>query len=202
MVQRIVLATHNAKKAHELNRILAQSELPVQVFTFNEYPDAPQPIETESTFEGNALLKARAACEHTGLISIADDSGLCVNALNGMPGIFSARWSGASTDTDQQNLELVLAQVADVPEVRRGAQFVCVMAAVFPSGREFTVRGVMEGHLTDHPMGQNGFGYDPIFIPEGFDVTSAQLSPAQKDAISHRGHALRAMVQVLAQEIG
>lgn len=201
MSQTIVVATHNPKKVIELNRILETTHINVHVVTLSEFPNAPEPAETENSFEGNALLKARSACSHTGHIAVADDSGLCVNALNGMPGIFSARWSGANENVDQRNLELVLAQISDVPDVRRGAQFVCAMAAVFPDGREFTVRGVMEGRLNRIPIGENGFGYDPIFIPDGLEVTSAQLLPAEKDAISHRGKAIRELVIALQKEI-
>ena len=197
----IVVATHNAKKAAELHRILEQMHLDAHVLTLSDFPGSPEPAETESSLEGNALLQARSASAFTGHVAIADDSGLCVNALNGMPGILSARWSGAQTDIDLANLELVLAQIRDVPDVRRGAQFVCAMAAVFPDGREFTVRGVMEGHLNRAPIGENGFGYDPIFIPDGYDQTSAQLSPEAKDAISHRGKALGELVAVLQTEL-
>ncbi|MFM8238879.1 MAG: RdgB/HAM1 family non-canonical purine NTP pyrophosphatase, partial [Actinomycetota bacterium] len=150
-----------------------------------------------SSFAGNALLKARAIAEFTGLPAIADDSGLCVDALNGMPGIYSARWSGQHGD-DSANLELVLGQVADVIDSRRGAQFVCAAAWVVPGISEHVVEGVLEGSLARAPRGGNGFGYDPIFVPAGYALTTAELRPEEKDAISHRGQAFRALAQVMA----
>lgn len=191
MSLKIVLATRNNHKAEELQRILHDQNINVEILTLSEFPDAPEVIETESTFEGNALLKARAISLHTGLPAIADDSGLCVDALNGMPGVLSARWSGADKDIDQENLNLVLKQISDVPDVRRGAQFVCAAVAVFPDGRELTARGVVDGEIIRAPRGINGFGYDPIFKPHGLDKTTAELSAEEKDAISHRGKALR-----------
>jgi XTP/dITP diphosphohydrolase len=151
--------------------------------------------ETESTFEGNALLKARAVCSATGVPAVSDDSGLCVDALNGMPGVLSARWSGGAGDV--ANLELVLAQLADTPDDRLGAQFRCAVALVLPDGREAVVDGEMRGRLVREPRGTNGFGYDPIFVPDGEERTSAQMSSPEKDAISHRGNALRALLPVL-----
>lgn len=201
MSLKIVLATRNNHKAQELQRILAEQNLAIEIVTLSQFPDAPEVVETESTFEGNALLKARAISAHTGLPAIADDSGLCVNALNGMPGVLSARWSGASSDIDEQNLQLVLKQISDVPEVRRGAQFVCKAVAVFPDGTELIASGTVEGEIVSKPVGSNGFGYDPIFRPVNSELTTAQMSPEQKDAISHRGKALKDLADQIANFI-
>ncbi|MFN8148419.1 MAG: RdgB/HAM1 family non-canonical purine NTP pyrophosphatase [Candidatus Nanopelagicales bacterium] len=195
---RVVLASRNAHKIEEMARILDDAGLHVEVVgidAFDGVVDVPEVAETEATFEGNALLKARAVCAATGVPAVADDSGLCVDALNGMPGILSARWSGGGGDV--ANLELVLAQLGDTPDERLGAQFRCAVALVLPDGREATVHGEMRGRLVRAPRGTNGFGYDPIFVPDGESRTSAELSSEEKDAISHRGNALRALVPVL-----
>jgi XTP/dITP diphosphohydrolase len=192
----VVVATHNAKKAVELHRVLAAAGVDADVRGLDAFPAYPEPAETERTFEGNALLKARAAVAHTGLLAVADDSGLEVDLLNGMPGVRSARWSGPDA-TDAGNLELLIRQLADSDDADRTARFVCAMALVTPEGAEHLVRGVMEGRLVLEPRGGNGFGYDPIFIADGNTVTNAELSPEQKDAISHRGQAVRAIVPVL-----
>jgi len=202
MVTKIVLATRNAHKAHELARVLESLGLDIELLTIDAFPDAPEVAETEPTFEGNALLKARALAQHAGIPAISDDSGLCVNALNGMPGILSARWSGATENVDSANLNLVLQQITDVPDVRRGAQFVCAAALVLADGREFTVRGTVEGRLIRETRGDQGFGYDPIFVPDGFDATTAQMSADEKDAISHRGKAMRALAQIVKDVLG
>jgi XTP/dITP diphosphohydrolase len=191
---RVVLATRNPGKLEELRRILRDS---VELVGLESFPDAPDVPETELTFEGNALLKARAIAAHTGLPSVADDSGLSVDALNGMPGIFSARWAGGHGD-DQANLDLLLAQISDVGAEHRGARFVCVAALVMPDGREHVAEEYMTGRVIDTPRGSNGFGYDPIFVPDGESRTSAELSAAEKDAISHRGKAFRAIAPVIA----
>jgi XTP/dITP diphosphohydrolase len=193
---RLLLATRNAKKLAELERILAGSIELVGLNDVTPYPEAP---ESGLTFEENALLKAREAVRYTGLPSVADDSGLAVDALNGMPGVFSARWSGKHGD-DLANLQLVLAQTGDVPPEHLGAAFVCVAAVVWPDGRERTVRGEMRGHLVREPKGEGGFGYDPIFVADGQSHTNAELSNAEKDAISHRGKAFRALAELLAHE--
>jgi XTP/dITP diphosphohydrolase len=164
----------------------------------DEYEELP---ETGLTFVDNALLKAREGAKHTGLPTIADDSGLAVDALNGMPGVFSARWSGRHGD-DQANLDLMLAQISEVDDDHRGAAFVCAAALVVPDGREFTVEGDMRGHLARAARGRNGFGYDPIFVAHGHDVTNGELEPAAKDAISHRGKAFRALAGIIATELG
>jgi XTP/dITP diphosphohydrolase len=183
------MATRNPGKLVELRRMLTGFDV-VGLGDVPEFPEAP---ETGATFADNALAKARDAAAATGLASVADDSGLTVDALNGMPGVLSARWSGRH-GADRANLDLVLAQVADVPDERRGAAFVCAAALVVPGGPETVVHGEWAGHLTRGPRGTNGFGYDPIFVPEGETRTSAELSAAEKDAASHRARALRALL--------
>lgn len=204
MTVQLLLASSNAKKLTELERILAEQGLAWQVRVPADFPGLADPAETEWTFAGNALLKARAWAAHSGLPTLADDSGLCVDALNQMPGVRSARWAGPQQD-DAENLALVLRQIDDVPEGRRGARFVAVVALVTPDGTEFTTRGEMPGELTRLPRGTGGFGYDPIFEaeeqPAGPRRTNAELSPAEKDAISHRGHALRAMIPILRAQL-
>ncbi len=188
---KLLVATRNPGKLAELRRMLA--DLPgVAVLGLGDVPDFPDAPETGATFAENALAKARDAAEATGLPAVADDSGLTVDALNGMPGVLSARWAGRHGD-DVANLELVLNQLADVPDERRGAAFVCAAALVLPGGDETVVHGEWRGALTRAPRGTNGFGYDPIFVPDGGTRTSAELSAAEKDAASHRGRALRAL---------
>jgi XTP/dITP diphosphohydrolase len=189
---KVVLATRNQGKLVELRRIIDG----IDVIGLEEYPDAPDVPETELTFAGNALLKARAIAVHTGLPAVADDSGLCVDALNGMPGVFSARWAGRHGD-DEANLDLLLGQLSDVAPAHRGARFVCVAAIAWPSGDERTVEGHLIGHVIAERRGSNGFGYDPIFVPDGESRTTAELSPEEKDAISHRGKAFRALAEGL-----
>jgi len=198
---KIVLATHNPSKLAELRRILAASRVDVDVADLDDYPDMPDVAETGSTFQDNALLKARAVAAHTGLPAVADDSGLCVDALNGMPGVLSARWSGRHGD-DEANLRLLLAQLADVPADRRAAHFYCAAALVLPSGSEHVTEGTLYGWLADAPRGTNGFGYDPIFVPDSSGLTTAQLPAEEKDAISHRGRALRALAPIIAALLG
>ena len=190
----VVLATHNAAKLRELARILGAEDRGAQIRLagLDEFPGAPDVPESGATFEENALLKARAIADYTGLPAVADDSGLCVDALNGMPGVLSARWAGGHGD-DQANLELVLAQVADVPDTRLGARFVCAAALVAPRAREWVVTAQVEGRLIRAPRGSGGFGYDPIFLPDGFGQTTAEMTAEAKDAISHRGRAFRAL---------
>jgi XTP/dITP diphosphohydrolase len=198
---KFVLATRNSHKATELKRILEELNLDCELLTVADFPGAPEVEETESSFEGNALLKARALVKFTGLAAIADDSGLCVDALNGNPGVLSARWSGASENVDKANLDLVLEQVKDVPAESRGAKFVCAAVAVFPDGQEMVATGEMLGHLLNAPTGENGFGYDPIFVPQGFKLSTAQMSVAEKDAISHRGKALNQLAHQISEVI-
>jgi XTP/dITP diphosphohydrolase len=194
---RVVLATRNAHKVAELNRILADAGFDGQLVGLDEFPDAPEVPETGSTFADNALLKARAIAAHAGLPAVSDDSGLTVHALNGMPGILSARWAGKHGD-DRANLDLVLGQLADIEN--RGAAFVCVAALALPDGtREWTTTGVLPGSITRAPRGGNGFGYDPIFVPDGMETTTAELSPQDKDAISHRGRAFRAIAPYILE---
>lgn len=194
---RVLLATRNAGKIDELRQILAESADEIELVGLGEVEDYPETSETELTFSGNALLKARDGVEHTGLPTIADDSGLAVDALNGMPGVLSARWAGRAKD-DEANNELLLDQLGDLPDERRGAKFVCAAAMVWPDGRELVVHGEMSGRIIRAPRGENGFGYDPLFVPDGHEVTSAELSSAEKNAISHRGKAFRE----LASRIG
>jgi XTP/dITP diphosphohydrolase len=187
---RVVLATRNSGKIAELRRILSAYD--VQLVGLDAVPEVGEIAETGATFAENAMLKAREVSRVSGLVAIADDSGLVVDALNGMPGVLSARWSGRHGD-DQANLELVLAQLADVPDDRRGAAFVCAAAAAAPDGRDVVVEAEMTGTVLRAPRGSNGFGYDPIFVPDGESMTTAEMPPARKDSISHRGKAFRAL---------
>ncbi|EPH02460.1 RdgB/HAM1 family non-canonical purine NTP pyrophosphatase [Propionibacterium sp. oral taxon 192 str. F0372] len=203
MTTSVVLATNNAKKLAELRRIVVEEGLDIEVLGLGDVATFPEPAETEWTFEGNALIKARAAAQHTGLVALADDSGICVDALNQMPGVRSARWAGPQHD-DLANLDLLLAQISDVRDPHRTARFVAAMALVTPDGREFTSRGEMPGRITGAPRGEGGFGYDPIFVPDDgeADLTTAQMTPEAKDTISHRGKAVRAIIGTLASVIG
>jgi XTP/dITP diphosphohydrolase len=207
----LVLATANPHKLKELARILEADSVAVAPAGLGEFPGAPDVAETGATFAENALLKARAIARHTGLPAVADDSGLCVDALNGMPGVLSARWSGRHGD-DEANLRLVLAQIADVPDGRRGAHFTCAAALVLPSGEEHVREGTVYGSLIRQPRGTGGFGYDPIFVPDPAELgeagaalaglTTAEMPPQDKDAISHRGRALRALAPAIAATLG
>jgi XTP/dITP diphosphohydrolase len=191
-VSELLLASRNAKKLVEMRRILAPAVPDLTVLGLDDVEHYDEVPESGATFADNALIKAREGFAHTGLPTVADDSGLTVDALNGMPGVLSARWCGRHGD-DIATLELVLAQLSDTPDERLGAAFACAVALVSASG-EVVVDGLMSGRLIRSPRGENGFGYDPIFIPDGFDVTSAELSSARKDEVSHRGQALRALV--------
>jgi len=195
---RVVLATKNRHKLEELHRILDAAGLDIELLGADAFPDLPDVPETESSFAGNALLKAREIARITGLPAIADDSGLCVDALNGMPGIFSARWSGRHGD-DAANLALLLGQMSDVPDRRRGASFRCAAAIALPDGTERVVEGSMDGAIIREPRGTNGFGYDPIFMPLGYSVTTAEMPSDEKDAISHRGRSLQALAPVVQE---
>jgi XTP/dITP diphosphohydrolase len=188
---KVLLATRNAGKLAELRRMLADG--PVEVVGLADVPEFPDAPETGATFAENALAKARDAANATGLPAVADDSGLAVDALNGMPGVLSARWSGRHGD-DVANLKLLLGQLTDVPDERRGAAFVCAAALVVPGGLETVVHGEWTGRIVREPRGSGGFGYDPIFVPDGEQRTSAELSPEEKDAASHRGLAMRALL--------
>jgi XTP/dITP diphosphohydrolase len=194
---RLVLATANPHKLVELTRILAGAHVSVDLAGLAEFPGAPDVAETGATFAENALLKASAVAAFTGLASVADDSGLCCDAMNGMPGVLSARWSGRHA-SDAHNLSLLLGQLAHVPDERRGAHFSCVAALVLPSGRQALSEGTLRGRLIREPRGTNGFGYDPIFVPDGDQRTTAELSADEKDAISHRGRAFRGLAPTIA----
>ena len=198
MSARLLLATANQKKLVELQRILdlslgANRITLVGLGDFEGYPDVP---ETGLTFGENALIKAREGAKRTGLATVADDSGLAVDALSGMPGVFSARWSGRHGD-DDANTALLLGQLADVPDERRGAAFVCAAALVTPEGAEEVLERDWRGRIIHEKRGTNGFGYDPVFLPDGLQQTSAELDPAEKDARSHRGQAFEALVPVI-----
>src|ERR1700761_8730291 len=192
MTDRLVLATHNGAKVIELRRILVASGVPVVLSGLDEFPGAPDVAETGLTFAENALLKARAIAAFTGLPAVSDDSGLCVDVLNGMPGIFSARWAGRHGE-DQANLDLLLAQVSAVPAEHRGAQFVCAAALAEPGGRRVADEGRIDGVLLRERHGAGGFGYDPVFQPNGFTVSTAELSAEEKNRISHRRRAFAAL---------
>jgi XTP/dITP diphosphohydrolase len=207
---RLVLATRNAKKLEELRRIL-QPKVVVEVLGLDDVPPFAEVPESGATFAENALIKAREAARQTGLLTVADDSGLAVDALNGMPGVLSARWAGRAAvaadgsklpDADQANLELLLDQLADTPDERLTARFVCAAALVSPDGAELVREGEMPGRLIRTQRGSNGFGYDPIFVPDGYAQTSAELPSATKDQISHRGRALQALLPELLAVLG
>ncbi len=180
-----------------MERILAEHLPGVTVVGLDDVAAYDEPVEDEPTFAGNALLKARAGLAATGLATVADDSGLCVDALNGMPGVLSARWSGPPK-SDERNNELLLAQLSDVPDERRGAHFTCAVAVCVPDGRELVVEGHMAGTVVREARGAGGFGYDVLFVAdERPGLTTAELSREEKDAISHRGHALRELAPLL-----
>jgi XTP/dITP diphosphohydrolase len=198
---RLILATRNAGKITELRSILAAAGLPHELVGADAFPDIPDVPETGVTFAENALLKAHALARATGLPAVADDSGLCVDVLGGAPGIFSARWAGNHGD-DKANLALLLAQLSDIADEHRGAHFACAAALALPDGTERVVEGRLTGTLRHTPSGTNGFGYDPILQPEGESRTCAELSPEEKNAISHRGKAFRALVPVVRELLG
>ena len=202
MPHTLVLATRNQGKINEFRRILEElAPGQIELIGVDQFPDLVDVDETGSTFEENSLLKSRYTCAATGLPAIADDSGLCVDALNGDPGIYSARWAGIHGD-DQANIEKLLEQLKDVPDDKRTARFKCVASLVLPDGREQIAEGRFEGHILHAPVGENGFGYDPIFQPLGLSISSAQMSAQEKDLVSHRGKSLRSIaphvIQMLA----
>lgn len=199
----VFLASRNAKKILEMQRILAEHAPGVTVLGLDDVTSYDEPVEDQPTFAGNALLKARAGVLATGLPSIADDSGLCVDALNGMPGVLSARWAGTAKD-DAANNALLLEQLADVPDERRGAHFTCAVAWVLPGGTEHVVEGRMDGRIIRETRGSGGFGYDVVFVAvehDAEDLTSAELPPGEKDRISHRGRALRELAPRVAADL-
>ncbi|WP_093800672.1 RdgB/HAM1 family non-canonical purine NTP pyrophosphatase [Streptomyces sp. Wb2n-11] len=198
---RLILATRNAGKITELHAILADAGLTHDLVGADAYPEIPDVKETGVTFAENALLKAHAMARATGLPAVADDSGLAVDVMGGAPGIFSARWSGTHGD-DAANLNLLLAQLADIDHPHRTAHFACAAALALPDGTERVVEGRLTGTLRHTPAGTNGFGYDPVLQPDGHDVTCAELTPAEKNAISHRGKAFRALVPAVRELLG
>lgn len=198
----MLVASRNAKKLRELRRVLDTAGIDgITLVGLDEVPPFPEAPETGATFEDNALAKARDGAEATGLPCVADDSGIEVDALNAMPGVLSARWSGEH-GRDEANTALVLAQLRDTPDERRGAAFVSACALAIPGGDDTVVRGEWPGKVGREPLGENGFGYDPIFVPEGDGRTAAQLSAEEKDASSHRGRALRLLVPALETLVG
>jgi XTP/dITP diphosphohydrolase len=198
---RLILATRNAHLVGELRAILGAAGLDVELVGADSYPEIPDVRETGVTFAENALLKAHALAQATGLPAVADDSGLCVDVLGGAPGIFSARWAGTHGD-DKANLDLLLAQLGDIDTPHRAAHFACAAALALPDGTERVVEGRLRGTLRFEPAGSGGFGYDPILQPDGYDVTCAELTPEQKNAISHRGEAFRGLVPVVRELLG
>jgi len=196
-MRKLVLATQNNGKIKEFERLLAEFVSDVQVLGLRDFPDMPDIAETGESFIENSLLKARGICEFTQLATLADDSGLCIDYLNGDPGIYSARWSGVHGD-DAANISKVLLQLEGVPQRERSAQFVCEVALVFPvghlhQGRELIESGKLSGFITLSPRGTAGFGYDPIFQPVGSELTLGEFAHGEKDKISHRGIAMRAI---------
>ena len=199
---KLLVASRNAKKLRELRRVLdAAGLVRIELIGLDEVPPFPEAPETGATFEENALAKARDGAAATGLACVADDSGIEIDALNAMPGVLSARWSGTHGQ-DEANTALVLAQLTDTPDERRGAAFVSACALVVPGGNETVVRGEWRGTVARESKGENGFGYDPIFVPEGDGRSAAQLSPDEKDAASHRGRALSKLVPALEELTG
>ncbi|NLB47955.1 MAG: RdgB/HAM1 family non-canonical purine NTP pyrophosphatase [Microbacteriaceae bacterium] len=196
MPRQIVLASHNAHKLEELRAILGEHLGGIELIGY----DGPEPVEDGLSFEANALIKARAAASHTGLPAIADDSGIAVKALNGSPGIFSARWAGPKQG-DQANLELLLAQLSDIADEHRAASFMCAAVLVMPGGEAFTRIGEWPGRLLREARGSEGFGYDPIFQPEGENRSAAELSSAEKNARSHRTRAFTALAPVIVEQL-
>jgi len=200
--KKLVIATRNAGKILEFRRILdAISEGAIELLGIDQFPDLIDVEETGSTFEENALLKARYTAKMTGLPAISDDSGLCIDALGGAPGIFSARWAGQHGN-DKANLEKVLDELKEVTDENRGAQFICFAALVLPDGREKVAEGRFEGTILYRAIGDQGFGYDPIFQPLGMSISSAELSAEEKDAVSHRGKSLRAIAPHVIEMLG
>jgi XTP/dITP diphosphohydrolase len=194
---RVVLATHNPHKAREFQQILGDAVPGLEIVAY----DGPEPVEDGVSFEENALLKARAAAEHTGLPALADDSGICVDVMGGAPGIFSARGAGTHGDAEA-NLRLLLDQLADIPDGERGAHFVATLALVVPGGEPTVVQGLWPGSIARAARGEGGHGYDPIFVPGGGEVTAAELTAEQKNAESHRARAFAAIAPALRELAG
>ena len=195
----IVLATRNKKKVEEIRRITA--DLPITILSLDDFPACPETVEDQETFEGNAIKKAVEVCTCTGKPSLADDSGLEVDALEGAPGVYSARYAGGSgKGNDVRNYEKLLQELKDVPDEQRGAQFVCCMALAFPDGRVKPFFGYAKGRISMEPKGITGFGYDPVFLPQGFNKTFAEMTGQEKDALSHRGKALEKLAEFLYRQ--
>ena len=199
-MKNLLIATKNRGKIEEFRRIIEEFGGQIDLKSTLDFPHLVDVEETGSTFVENALIKARAYVKQSGLPSLSDDSGICVDALNAMPGIYSARWAGSHGD-DQANLKLLLDQLSHVPSERRTGSFRCAVALVFPDGREFVEEGEMRGRIIESPRGSGGFGYDPIFVADGFQLTTSEISAAEKDRISHRGKALRAITPLLLVEL-
>lgn len=200
-MSRVVLATRNQGKIRELETILREALPDVEVVGLGEFPELEDVVESGVTFEENATLKATYAARMTGLPAVADDSGLAVDVLGGCPGVFSARWAGGHGD-DEANLRLLLAQLADVPDAHRGARFRCAAVLALPDGTTVCREGDFPGTLTREPRGDGGFGYDPILQVAGDTRTAAELSADEKNAISHRGKAFRALAPEVARLLG
>lgn len=196
MITTALLATNNSHKVEEIKSIFLELNVALELKTLNQISSAPEVIEDGATFTENALKKARELCAFSGMVTLADDSGLVVDALDGEPGVLSARWAGSHGD-DKANLSLVLEQMKDVPANLRQASFVCAAAIALPTGKEISVLGEVKGSLTFEPRGENGFGYDPIFIPAGLSITTAQMELADKNKISHRGLAFRKLAVLM-----
>jgi len=195
----IVLATRNKKKIEEIKRITA--DLPITVLSLDNFTDCPETVEDKETFEGNAIKKASEICHCTGQVALADDSGLEVDALEGAPGVFSARYAGGSgAGSDVKNYEKLLQELKNIPETKRGARFVCCMALSFPDGSVKTFFGYAKGRIGREPHGQQGFGYDPVFIPDGYNRTFAEMSGEEKDKLSHRGKSLEKLALFLHKQ--
>jgi XTP/dITP diphosphohydrolase len=195
----IVLATRNKKKIEEIKRITA--DLPITILSLDNFPDCPETVEDKETFEGNAVKKAAEVCRYTGKIALADDSGLEVEALGGAPGVYSARYAGGTgSGNDVRNYEKILAELGNVPDEKRGARFVCCMALAFPDGMVRTFIGYAKGCIVREPKGKTGFGYDPVFIPEGYKITFAEMPGEEKDKLSHRGKALEKLADFLSAQ--
>jgi XTP/dITP diphosphohydrolase len=192
----IVLATRNKKKIEEIQRITA--DLPVTILSLDDFPDCPETVEDRNTFEGNAMKKAMEVCRFTGKAALADDSGLEVDALGGAPGVYSARYAGGSgSGNDARNYEKLLDELRNVPDEKRGARFVCCMGLAFPNGTTRAFFGDVKGSISREPRGKTGFGYDPVFIPEGYKRTFAEMAGDEKDKISHRGKAIEKLAEFI-----
>lgn len=196
----IVLATRNKSKVAEIKQITG--DLPIILQSLDDFPRCPEVVEDKDTFEGNALQKAVEVCQYTGRPALADDSGLEVDFLNGRPGVYSSRYAGGpGPGSDTKNNEKLLAELKEVPDARRGARFICCLALAVPKGPVKTFSGYVPGRISREPRGTNGFGYDPVFIPEGHSRTFAEMSREEKDSLSHRGQALKKMRDFLAAKV-